>query len=72
MCLKILEKPVVHIMTWIQPHYVSAPGLAWDACLKMTKIELELMSDIDQYLFVEKGLRGGLSVIEKYKQIINI
>ena len=48
-------------------HYVSAPGLAWDACLKMAKIELELISDIDQYLFVEKGLRGGLSVITHRK-----
>ena len=48
-------------------HYISSPGLAWDACLKMTKIELELISDIDQYLFVEKGLRGGLSVITHRK-----
>ena len=48
-------------------HYISSPGLAWDACLKMTKIELELISDIDQYLFVEKGLRGGMSVITHRK-----
>ena len=48
-------------------HYISAPGLAWDACLKMTKIELELITDIDQYLFVEKGLRGGMSVITHRK-----
>ena len=48
-------------------HYISSPGLAWDACLKMTGIELELLSDIDKYLFVEKGLRGGLSVITHRK-----
>src|SRR5271165_1699195 len=48
-------------------HYISAPGLARDACLKMTKIELELISDIDQYLFVEMGLRGGMSVITHRK-----
>ena len=48
-------------------HYITSPGLAWDACLKMTEIKLELISDIDQYLFVEKGLRGGLSVITHRK-----
>ena len=40
-------------------HYYTAPGLSWDACLKMTKIELDLLSDIDMHLFIEKGLRGG-------------
>ena len=44
-------------------HYVSAPGLAWDAMLKMTGINLELMTDIDMQLFIEKGLRGGISYI---------
>ena len=42
-------------------HYFSAPGLSWDAMLKMTGIEL----DIDQYWFIEKGLRGGISYIAK-------
>ncbi|XP_077983947.1 uncharacterized protein LOC144438679 [Glandiceps talaboti] len=44
-------------------HYFSAPGLSWDACLKMTKINLELLTDIDMHLFIEKGLRGGISYI---------
>ena len=44
-------------------HYVSAPGLAWDAMLKMTGINLELITDIDQQLFIEKGMRGGISYI---------
>ena len=44
-------------------HYFSSPGLSWDAMLKMTKIKLELISDIDMYQFVEKGLRGGVSYI---------
>ena len=35
-------------------HYFSSPGLSWDAMLKKTKIELEKMSDIDKYLFIEK------------------
>ena len=46
-------------------HYFSAPRLSWDAMLKMTSIELEKISDIDKYLFIEKGLRGGISYIAK-------
>ena len=44
-------------------HYYTAPGLAWDACLKMTKIDLELITDINKYLMVEKGIKGGISTI---------
>ena len=44
-------------------HYVTSPGLAWDAMLKMTKINLELITDIDMQLFIQKGLRGGISYI---------
>ena len=44
-------------------HYYTAPGLAWDAALKLTKVELELLSDMDILLMVEKGIRGGVSMI---------
>ena len=44
-------------------HYFSAPGLSWDAMLKMTKVELEKISDPDIHLFIEKGMRGGISYI---------
>ena len=48
-------------------HYFIAPGLSRDATLKMTSVKLEKISDIDQYLFIEKGSRGGVSYIaERY------
>ena len=46
-------------------HYFSSPGLSWDAMLKMTGIKLELISDVDIHLFIEKGMRGGISCISK-------
>ena len=42
-------------------HYFSSPGLSWDAMLKMTGVKLEKISDIEKYLFIEKGLRGAVS-----------
>ena len=44
-------------------HYFTSPGLSWDAMLKMTDIKLELMTDIDMFQFIEKGMRGGFSYI---------
>ena len=44
-------------------HYVSSPGLAWDAMLKMTKINLDLITDIDMQLSIERGMHGGISYI---------
>ena len=44
-------------------HYYTAPGLAWDAALKVTDVNLELLSDIDMLLMVEKGIRGGVSMV---------
>ena len=46
-------------------HYFSSPGLSWDAMLKMISITLEKINDIDMYLFLEKGMRGGISYISK-------
>ena len=46
-------------------HYFSSPRLSWDAILKMTGVKLEKISDIDKYLFIEKGSRGGISYIAK-------
>ena len=46
-------------------HYFSSPGLGWDSVLKMTGVKSKKISDIDMYLFLEKGLRGGISYITK-------
>ena len=46
-------------------HYFSSPGLSCHVILKMTSVKLEKISDIDQYLFIEKGTRGGISYIAK-------
>ena len=40
--------------------FLSVPGLAWQACLKKTEVELELLTDIDMLSMVEKGIRSGL------------
>ena len=44
-------------------HYFTSPGLSWDAMLRMTNIKLELMTDVDMFQFIEKGMRGGISYI---------
>ena len=40
--------------------FLSVPGLAWQAALKKTKVKLDLLTDIDMLLMVEKGIRGGI------------
>ena len=54
-CLKIYGLDPVY--------YYTAPGLAWDSCLKMTGINLELLNNPDMLLMFEKGIRGGISII---------
>ena len=41
-------------------HFLSAPELAWQACLKKTEVKLEFLTDVDMLLMVEKGIRGGI------------
>ena len=41
-------------------HFLSAPGVAWQAFLKKTRVKLELLTDNDMLVMVEKGIRGGI------------
>ena len=53
-------------------HFLSAPGLAWQACLKKTGVKLELLTDIDMLLMVEKGIRGGIcQAVHRYVKANN-
>ena len=75
MCIKVYK---------LDPaHFLSAPRLAWQACLKKTEVKLELLADVNMLLMVEKGIRGGIChaiyiyiyihiYIYMQKQIINI
>ena len=64
MCIKVFE---------LDPaHFLSAPGLAWKACLKKTKVELELITTVDRLLMIEKGIRGGIChAIHRYAKANN-
>ena len=66
-CLKIYELDPIY--------FVSAPGLAWQACLKKTGIKLELITDYDVILMIDKKRLGAEFVkqhIGMLKQIMNI
>ena len=52
MCLKVYELDAAH--------FLSLPGLAWQACLKKTNVELELLTDYDMLLMVEEGMRWNI------------
>ena len=43
----------------------SGAGLSWDALLKKTGVEFELLTDLEMHLFIERGMRGGISMASK-------
>ena len=59
------RKTCLHHYKLDPAHYYTSPGLAWDACLKTTGQNLELLSDYDMLMMIEKGIRGGITHISK-------
>ena len=54
-------------------HFLSAPGLAWQACLKKTEVELKLLTNIDKLLMAGKKIRGGIcQAIHRHPKANNI
>lgn len=52
--------------------YFTSPGLAWDAMLKKTKVELDKLHDVEMYLMIEKGIRGGIvNAVKRYSKVNN-
>ena len=52
--------------------YYTSPGLAWDAMLKKTRVELEVLNDVEKYLMIEKGIRGGIvNAVKRYAKANN-
>ena len=53
-------------------HFLTGPGLAWQACSKKTGVKLELLTDIDVLMMVEKGIRGRIcQAIHRYAKANN-
>ena len=54
--------------------FLSGPGLSWQGALKKTRVKLQLLTDIDMLLMVEKGIRGGIITLlmNMLKLVINI
>ena len=62
----------IEIYEFDPAHFLSVSGLAWKACLKRTKVELELLTNIDMLLMVGKGIRGGIChAIHRYANANN-
>ena len=64
MCIKVYQ---------LDPaHFLSLPGLAWQACLQKSNVELELLTDYEMLLMVEEGIRGGIChAVHRYAKAKN-
>ena len=64
MCTKVYE---------LNPaHFLLAPGLTWQACVKKTEVELELITNAGMLFMIEKRIRGGIChVIQRYAKANN-
>ena len=72
MFLNSLEKNCLKTYKLDPANYYTSPGLSWDALLKKTNVNLEFLTDYDMHLMIEKGLRGGISMVSNSKQTIHL
>ena len=69
---EIFRNKCIEIYELDPAQFLSAPGLAWQACLKRTGVELEILTDIDRLLMVEKGIWGRIYyAIHRYAKANN-
>ena len=67
------RRKCIEIYEFDPSHFLSAPGLTWQACLKKTEVELELLTNTDMLLMVEKGIQSGIChAIHRYAKANNI
>jgi hypothetical protein len=59
------RKTILDVYELDPPHFYSIPGLGWAGALKYTNVKLELITDVDMYMFFESGIRGGISGVKK-------
>ena len=69
---KNFRKKCIEIYELDLAHFLSAPGLAWQACLKKNEVKLALLTDIEMLLMVEKGIRAKIChAIHRYAKAYN-
>ena len=44
-------------------HFITAPGFSWIACLRLTRVQLELLRDPDMLIFIDMAMIGGVSAV---------
>lgn len=69
----VFRKKILSIYKLDPCYFYSIPTLAWNSMLKFTGVEIELITDVDMYLFIEKSIRGGISQVSKrYSKANNV
>ena len=68
-CFTTFRKIIMSDYNLDPAHFISLPQLAFDAMLKMTQVQIELLTDINQYMLVAQNIRGGVSFVNERKAL---
>ena len=72
MCLKFFRNKCIGIYELDPAHFLSAPGLTWQACFKKTRVKLKSLTNNYKLMMIEKGVRGGIChAIYRYAKVNN-